>query len=67
MLDRTKLKRLIAAHPWPGYRLAQAAGIMHGTWYNVVNGKQAPDLATLERIAAALGVSAGELLTEGEE
>ncbi len=50
------LKRLARRRLWSMNRLADAAGIAHGTMSNILNKKQSPTLNTLEKLAAALEI-----------
>jgi len=48
-------------------RLAQRAGVSQPCISQLISGKKAPTLPTLEKIATALGVSVGELIGEQEK
>lgn len=52
---------------WSQYRLSREAGVSSQTIWEIESGKTvSPRLATLERIAEALGVSVTELIEQTE-
>lgn len=62
-LDVAKIKQLREARGWTMEEAAKRAGFKsRQAWYNIEAGRQSPSLATLDRIAKALGVRPGELL-----
>ena len=66
-LDVEKIEQLREKRGWSQAHAATAAGLGGGRqqWNNIVNGNQGGiTLATLEKIAAALGVSAKALLKD---
>ncbi len=66
-LDVDRIEKLRKAKGWSQAQAAAVSGLGGGRqqWNNIVNGRQGGiTVATLEKIAAALGVSARSLLKE---
>jgi len=59
-----KLQELMNKKKLSQGRLAQRAGLSQPCISQLISGKKAPTLPTLEKIATALGVSVGELIGE---
>ena len=64
MFDTIALKCLIAKRQYTICALAQKAGISPDVIYKALAGKRKPTLATIGKIAAALGIEPEELLKE---
>ncbi len=63
VLDTDKIKRLRGKLGLSMAEAAAKAGFKtRQAWYNIESGRQSPNLATLDRIAAALNVKARSLL-----
>jgi transcriptional regulator with XRE-family HTH domain len=62
MIDSTKIKELREERGLSTRVFARMAGISTETLYRVEHGKRQPSLATLGKIARALGVDPRELL-----
>jgi transcriptional regulator with XRE-family HTH domain len=60
----TRLKALRAERGWSQKVLAELAGISHGYLSRLEIARQDPSLKVLEKLAAAFGVTVGELLGE---
>ena len=59
-----KVRELRKARGWLQQDLADCAGVSMQTVSNLETGRHAPEFPTLAKIAGALDVSLGELLTD---
>jgi transcriptional regulator with XRE-family HTH domain len=58
-----RVRELRKARRWSQQRLGDEAGVTAQTVWNLETGRHVPETETLFKIARALGVSLGELLT----
>ena len=59
-----KVRELRKARRWSQQRLGDEAGVTAQTVWNLETGRHVPETETLLKIAGALGISLGELLTD---
>jgi len=57
-----RIRELVRRRKWSQNQLADFAGLSRAQLSRVLNGKQSPTLGTMLKIAAALDVSARDLL-----
>jgi transcriptional regulator with XRE-family HTH domain len=62
-----RVRKLRVRQGWTLQRLADACGVTRSLLSKIENGRAAPSVATLTRLAAALGVPVSALLEEGGE
>ncbi len=62
-IDPKKLREMRLARGLSVRGLAKEAGVSTETVYSVEHGKRQPNLTTLGKLARALGVNPGDLLT----
>ena len=67
VLDREKLNRLLADGRWNPRSLAQATGLSHASIWRTIRGQTSPNLETLAKMCAVLGVRVSDVLNETTE
>ncbi len=60
----TQLRKLRNARDWTQKELARRSGVSHGYIARLEIAMQEPSLKVLEKLAAAFGITVGELLGE---
>lgn len=62
----TKLKELQQQRGWSDYKIARAAGLSPNTVSNIYRRNNVPEIATLEALCKAFGITVSQFFAEDE-
>jgi transcriptional regulator with XRE-family HTH domain len=68
MFNKEKIIQLLKEKGWTPYKLCKEANMAQSTLSDILNGKKKnPTAATIQKIAAALGVTVDEFFSDSNE